>query len=89
MTVIGDLYSDDPDVVSLASTILILACFYQLPDALQVAATGIMRGLKYTTPISYITFISYWLIGFTLGYVLALTDWIVNPWDQEVSGLAS
>jgi MATE family multidrug resistance protein len=77
--VIGDIYSDDPEVVALASSILILACFYQLPDALQVASTGIMRGLKYTAPISYITFVSYWLIGFTLGYVLALTDWIVEP----------
>ena len=58
--VIGDVYSDNPQVIALASSILVLACFYQLPDALQVSATGILRGLKYTAPISYITFISYW-----------------------------
>jgi MATE family multidrug resistance protein len=74
---ISDLYSDVPEVISLASAILVLACFYQLPDALQVAANGVLRGLKYTTPISYITFISYWLIGFTIGYVLAKTNLIV------------
>ena len=28
---------------------------------------AILRGLKHTAPISYITFISYWLIGFSLG----------------------
>ena len=75
--VISQLYSDSPAVLALASSIMILACIYQLPDALQVAANGILRGLKHTAPISYITFISYWLIGFSLGYVLARTDLIV------------
>ena len=74
---ISELYSDSPAVLALASSIMILACIYQLPDALQVAANGILRGLKHTAPISYITFISYWLIGFSLGYVLARTDLIV------------
>ncbi|OUL56861.1 MATE family efflux transporter [Pseudoalteromonas ulvae] len=74
---ISGIYSDDAEVIVLASSILVLACFYQLPDALQVAANGVLRGLKYTQPISYITFISYWLIGFSLGYVLGRTDLIV------------
>ena len=26
-----------------------------------------------------ITFVSYWLIGFALGYVLAKTNWLVEP----------
>lgn len=74
---ISQLYSNNPEVLALASSIMILACIYQLPDALQVAANGILRGLKHTAPISYITFISYWLIGFSLGFVLARTDIIV------------
>jgi len=75
--VISQLYTDSPAVIALAPSIMLLACIYQLPDALQVAANGILRGLKHTAPISYITFISYWLIGFSLGYVLARTDIIV------------
>ncbi len=74
---VAALYTNNEEVVLLASAILILACCYQLPDALQVAANGVLRGLKYTKPISYITFISYWLIGFLLGFVLGKTDWIV------------
>lgn len=74
---ISQLYTDSPAVIALASSIMILACIYQLPDALQVAANGILRGLKHTQPISYITFISYWLIGFAFGYVLGITDLIV------------
>ncbi|MBQ4832516.1 MATE family efflux transporter [Pseudoalteromonas sp. MMG010] len=78
-TRISELYSDSPQVIALASSIMILACLYQLPDALQVSANGILRGLKHTAPISYITFISYWLIGFALGFILARTDLITSP----------
>ncbi|SFD01028.1 MATE family efflux transporter [Pseudoalteromonas denitrificans] len=82
-TWISTIYSDVPEVIALASSILILACFYQLPDAIQVAANGVLRGLKYTTPISYITFISYWLIGFSFGYVLGKTNLIVSPMGAQ------
>ncbi|NOU49297.1 MATE family efflux transporter [Pseudoalteromonas sp. JBTF-M23] len=70
------LYTNNEQVALLASGIIVLACIYQLPDALQVAANGVLRGLKYTKPISYITFVSYWVIGFSLGYILAKTDLI-------------
>lgn len=72
------LYTKDEQVALLASSIIILACVYQLPDALQVAANGVLRGLKYTKPITGITFFSYWIIGFSLGYVLTKTD-IITP----------
>ncbi|OHU96641.1 MATE family efflux transporter [Pseudoalteromonas byunsanensis] len=71
------LYTNNEDVALLASSIIVLACIYQLPDALQVAAHGVLRGLKYTKPITYITFVSYWLVGFSLGYILAKTNLIV------------
>ena len=93
--VISQLYSDNPEVLALASSIMVLACIYQLPDALQVSANGILRGLKYTAPIGYITFISYWLIGFALGYVLARTDLIVSAmgphgfWIGIIVGLSA
>jgi MATE family multidrug resistance protein len=70
-------YSTDPAVLELAAAILILACFYQLSDAVQVICSCTLRGLKYTKPIFYITFIAYWPIGFGLGCVLGLTDWLV------------
>ncbi|WP_105259089.1 MATE family efflux transporter [Pseudoalteromonas sp. T1lg88] len=74
---ISALYSDNPEVLALATAIMVLACFYQLPDALQVVTSGMLRGIKHTAPISYITFFSYWLVGFALGYVLGRTDLIV------------
>ncbi|MCG7534805.1 MATE family efflux transporter [Pseudoalteromonas sp. OOF1S-7] len=71
------VYTQNKEVAVLASGIIILACIYQLPDALQVAANGVLRGLKYTSPITIVTFVSYWLIGFSLGFVLAKTDLLV------------
>ncbi|KZN47069.1 MATE family efflux transporter [Pseudoalteromonas luteoviolacea] len=71
------LYTQEKEVALLASSIIVLACVYQLPDALQVSANGVLRGLRYTKPITGVTFFSYWIIGFSLGYVLAKTDLIV------------
>lgn len=76
-------YSTDPAVLELAVAILVLACFYQLSDAVQVICSCTLRGLKYTKPIFYITFVAYWPIGFGLGCVLGLTDWLVQPMGAQ------
>lgn len=73
---VANLYTTDNDVLTLASGILVLACFYQFSDAVQVICSCTLRGLKYTKPIFFITFIAYWPIGFGLGCVLGLTDWL-------------
>ncbi|SEH72530.1 multidrug resistance protein, MATE family [Rheinheimera pacifica] len=36
-----------------------------------------LRGMKVTKPVFFITFIAYWPIGFGLGAVLGLTNWLV------------
>jgi MATE family multidrug resistance protein len=69
--------------LELAVAILVLACFYQLSDAVQVICSCTLRGLKYTKPIFYITFVAYWPIGFGLGCVLGLTDWLVAPMGAQ------
>ena len=67
------LYTSEPEVVALAASILVITAIYQLPDAIQVMAGGIFKGLKITKPLFYITIVAYWPIGFALGYVLART----------------
>ncbi|MCT6699537.1 MATE family efflux transporter [Rheinheimera sp. 4Y26] len=73
---VASLYTTDATVIAMASSILILACFYQISDAIQVVSSCALRGLKYTKPIFFITLIAYWPIGFGLGTVLGLTDWL-------------
>ncbi|WP_333609119.1 MATE family efflux transporter [Arsukibacterium sp.] len=92
---VAALYTADPAVIALASSLLILACFYQLSDAIQVVSACALRGMKITKPVFYITLIAYWPIGFGLGAVLGLTDWIVEPmgahgfWIGIIIGLST
>jgi MATE family multidrug resistance protein len=71
---IAALYTQDHAVVKLASHLILFAAFFQLSDALQVSATGALRGYKDTRGPLLITLISFWGIGIPLGYHLGLTD---------------
>ncbi len=70
------LYTGNPEVIAIASSLL-LACIYQATDSIQVTCASILCEMKITKPTFFITFIAYWPVGFGLGYVLGLTDYIV------------
>lgn len=72
------LYNDNPQVITLAAQLMLLAAVYQLSDSIQVIGSGILRGYKDTRSIFFITFIAYWVLGLPGGYVLALTDLVVD-----------
>lgn len=88
------LYNDSELIVSTASVLLVLAAAYQLPDCLQVLSVGVLRGFRDTASITFITFFSYWMVGFPACYILARTDWIVPAmgargiWTGFIIGLA-
>ncbi|HEN3366401.1 TPA: MATE family efflux transporter [Yersinia enterocolitica] len=89
------LYNKTPEVVVMASHLMLLAALYQLSDAIQVIGSGVLRGYKDTRSIFFITFTAYWLLGLPTGYVLGLTDYIVPAmgpsgfWIGFVIGLTS
>jgi len=91
---IASLYSSDSDIVQLASSLLLIAAIFQIPDAIQVASAGILRGHKDTAVPLMIVFTAYWLIGLPLGYLLGLTDIIIPAtgargfWLGMVAGLS-
>ena len=74
---IAALYTGEHEVILLASSLLMLACIYQITDSVQVICASILRGMKITKPTFFITFIAYWPVGFGLGYILGLTDYLV------------
>ena len=74
---IAALYNDNPEVITLASSLMLLAAVYQISDAIQVIGTGVLRGYKDTRSIFYITFVAYWVLGLPIGYTLGLTDYWV------------
>ncbi len=86
---IGRIYSRDVEVVAMASQLLLLAAIFQLPDGLQVAGNGALRGLKDTRGPLAITVVAYWLIGLPSGYWLAF-DRGLGPrglWIGIIGGL--
>ena len=72
-------FTSDPTSIAIASSLLIFAAIYQIPDALQVVCNGILRGYKYTKPTLTITIFCYWLVGMPFGYILSMTDWLGKP----------
>ncbi len=79
---IVSLFNDEPAIITTASVLIFLSAIYQLPDCIQVVSAGILRGFRDTAPISIITFISYWIIGFPIGVILSRTTWVT----QEIMG---
>ncbi len=65
------LYTSDTTVIEIAVGLLLFAAIFQFSDAIQVASVGALRGMKDTKIPMIITAISYWLIGFPIGYILA------------------
>ncbi|MEI6893923.1 MAG: MATE family efflux transporter [Colwellia sp.] len=92
---IAGIYSTEESVIELAASLMLLATAYQFSDTVQVVAAGALRGYKDTKSILYITFISYWLIGLTVGLILGVTDWLVPKmgpyglWIGFIVGLTS
>ncbi|MCM3584356.1 MATE family efflux transporter [Mesobacillus maritimus] len=68
---IAYLYTQDREVVLLASQIFLVAIIYQLSDAAQAGLQGVLRGYKDVKLPFFITFIAYWIIGIPVGYSLA------------------
>lgn len=67
------LYIDDPQVISLAASLLVLAGLFQLSDGIQVVGLGVLRGLEDVKVPTIVTFLAYWGLGLPLGYLLAFT----------------
>lgn len=65
------LFNKDLSVISLASSLLIIAAFFQLSDGMQVVGLGALRGMKDVKMPTIITLIAYWAIGLPMSYIFA------------------
>ncbi|MCB5199577.1 MATE family efflux transporter [Loktanella sp. TSTF-M6] len=62
-----------PMILPLGASLLALAALFQIVDAAQVIALGVLRGLQDTFIPMIIATISYWVIAIPLSYVMAFT----------------
>jgi multidrug resistance protein, MATE family len=67
------LYVTDPEVVSIAATLLVIAGLFQLADGTQVVCAAALRGLQDVKVPSIFILVAYWVIGLPVGYLFAFT----------------
>lgn len=65
------LFTNDMEVTSIASSLIVIAAFFQLSDGVQVVGLGALRGVKDVKLPTIITLIAYWVIGLPISYYLA------------------
>ena len=66
------MYIKEPDVILIASHLLIIAAFFQLFDGTQVVGLGILRGMGDVKVPTIITLLAYWGLGLPIGYLLGI-----------------
>lgn len=84
------LYTNDEVVKNIAISLLLMAAIFQVGDGVQIGAAGALRGFKDTRiPMAVATF-SFWVIGFPLAYLAAVTFKLPPNyiWGGFVSGLS-
>ena len=64
--------AENTEVVTIAAQLLLVAAVFQISDSLQVVALGALRGLQDVKIPMYMTFISYWVVGFPISIYLGL-----------------
>ena len=88
---IPTFYVDDPEVISLAGGLLIIAALFQISDGVQVVGLGALRGLEDVKMPSIISLIAYWIIALPVGYSLAflLNAGVYGIWTGLLVGLTA
>lgn len=92
---IASLYTNETALISVAASLLILASLFQLSDAIQVVSANALRGFNDTKAMFLISLFSYWGVGFTVGAVLGLSNFVVPKmtaagfWIGFITGLST
>ena len=85
------VFSEDPAVIQIAASLIIVAALFQISDGAQAAGLGILRGITDVRLPMIITFIAYWVIALPIGYILGFTlkMEVVGIWIGLSAGLSA
>ncbi len=75
---IASLYTTDPNVLELATTLMLFVAVFQVFDNCQATAIGALRGYKDTRMPMIFTLAGYWLFGLPLSACLGF-GWLGEP----------
>ncbi|MCF1710907.1 MATE family efflux transporter [Tabrizicola sp. J26] len=60
-----------PEIIAIGVVLLALGAMFQMADAMQVIALGLLRGIQDTRMPMWYAAVSYWVIGIPSAYLLA------------------
>jgi len=83
------LFNRNPEVLHLASVLLLFAAVFQISDSTQAIGAGLLRGIKDVKIPTWFVSIAYWIIGLPSGYILAFHFGMAAPgiWLGFIAGL--
>ncbi len=68
------LFSNDPQVIAVAASLLPIAAVFQVFDGTQVVSAGILRGAADTAVPAATALLGYWLLALPIGCILAFSS---------------
>lgn len=88
---IAGLYTTESAVLQLTQQFLIYAIFFQLSDAVAAPIQGALRGYKDVNYTLIAAFVSYWVIGLPVGYLIGTytSFGAFGYWIGLITGLAA
>lgn len=83
--------SDTTEVIAIASNLILVAAIFQIFDGVQVTVLGALRGIQDVKIPMYLTFVSYWIIGFPISIYLGKYTQLkaIGVWIGLLCGLAA
>lgn len=65
------IFTDDPQVISIASMLLVMVAAFQVADGIQAITIGVLRGVQDVKILIWISLLAYIVINVPAGYFLA------------------
>ena len=83
------LFIEDPEVIALAGSLLLVVGLFQVFDSLQVVSSAMLRGLQDTRVPAIMGFAAYGLVGLPVGAGLAFGIHLgaIGVWSGLATGL--
>jgi len=66
-------HSPDQEVIRIATHLIVVACCFEIFDAIQVVCVGALRGIGDVKTPSWVAFLAYWAIALPIGYWVTFT----------------
>ncbi len=84
------LFTEDPEVIAIASQLIIIAGLFQYADGLQAVGAAMLRGITDVKVPMIIAFVSYILVGLSVGLLCSfpLQMGAAGIWYGFIAGLA-